>query len=43
MGWHHLALQQYETCIDQLRRELGIVPAAETVELYRRIRTRAPV
>lgn len=43
LGRQHLALHQFETCARQLRRELGIAPARETVELYHRIRARAPV
>lgn len=43
LGWQHLALHQFETCTRQLRRELDIAPALETVELYHRIRARTPV
>jgi len=43
LGRPHLALHQFETCAQQLRRELDMAPARETVELYRRIRARSPV
>jgi DNA-binding SARP family transcriptional activator len=43
LGRPHLALHQFEICAQQLRRELDMAPARETVELYRRIRARAPV
>jgi TolB-like protein len=33
-----LALRQYKTCRDFLRRELGVEPDAETQDFYRRIR-----
>ena len=33
-----LALRQYKTCREILRRELGVEPDAETQDLYRRIR-----
>lgn len=37
-GQHSLALQQYQTCEQILRRELGVDPQPETVGLYKRIR-----
>jgi DNA-binding SARP family transcriptional activator len=43
LGQPHLALRQFETCAGQLRRELGMPPAAETVELQDRIRARSAV
>ena len=43
MGRPQAAVQQFETCIDQLRRERGMAPADETVDLYERIRARSPV
>jgi DNA-binding SARP family transcriptional activator len=41
LGRPHLALHQFEVCIRQLRRDLDIVPAPETVKLYDRIRARS--
>lgn len=43
LGRPHLALHQYEICSQELRRELGMAPAGETVDLYDRIRSRLPV
>jgi DNA-binding SARP family transcriptional activator len=43
LGRPHLALRQYELCSRQLRRELGMPPARETVELYGKIRARAVI
>jgi DNA-binding SARP family transcriptional activator len=43
MGRPQAAVQQFEVCADQLRRELGMAPADETVDLYERIRSRSPV
>jgi len=43
LGRPQEAIRQYETCAEELRRELGMTPAAETVELYERIRARSPV
>ncbi|WP_306206430.1 bacterial transcriptional activator domain-containing protein [Actinoplanes sp. RD1] len=37
------AIRQFERCVGQLRRELGMAPAAETIDLYQRIRSRTPV
>jgi DNA-binding SARP family transcriptional activator len=43
MGRPQAAVHQFEVCTDQLRRELGMTPAHETVDLYERIRSRSPV
>lgn len=43
MGRPQAAVHQFEICTDQLRRELGMAPAHETVDLYERIRSRSPV
>jgi DNA-binding SARP family transcriptional activator len=43
MGRPQAAVHQFEICTDQLRRELGMTPAHETVDLYERIRSRSPV
>jgi DNA-binding SARP family transcriptional activator len=43
MGRPQAAVQQFEICTDQLRRELGMAPDHETVDLYERIRSRSPV
>jgi DNA-binding SARP family transcriptional activator len=40
---HHLALRQYQTCVDALRSELNVDPAPATTELYERLRRREPV
>jgi DNA-binding SARP family transcriptional activator len=37
---HHLAMRQYQVCVDALRSELDIDPAPATSELYDRIRRR---
>ena len=36
-GQRHLAVRQYQTCMEALREELDLTPAEETVDLYRRI------
>lgn len=41
LGRPHLAARQFELCSRQLRRELDMPPARETVELYGKIRARA--
>ena len=43
-GQRNAALAQYESCRQALNEELGVEPAAETTELYERIRlaTRGP-
>jgi DNA-binding SARP family transcriptional activator len=43
LGRPHLALRQFELCLRQLREELDMAPAQETVELYSRIRSRSAV
>ncbi len=40
---HHLALRQYQVCVDALRSELDVAPAPATVQLFERIRRREPV
>ncbi len=42
-GQHHLALRQYQTCVDALRTELEVGPALTTTKLYERIRRRERV
>lgn len=42
-GQHHLALRQYQICVDALRAELEVDPALETTQLYERIRHRERV
>ena len=37
-GQRHLALRQYQTCVEMLRKELDIEPAATTIALYEKIR-----
>jgi DNA-binding SARP family transcriptional activator len=39
----HLALYQYQVCVEALRSELQVEPAPETTELYHRIRRREQV
>ena len=39
-GQYHLALRQYQTCVEALRSELGLEPAPATTQLYTRIRQR---
>jgi DNA-binding SARP family transcriptional activator len=43
LGRPHLAVRQFEICSRQLRQELKMAPARETVDLYGRIRARAAV
>jgi DNA-binding SARP family transcriptional activator len=43
LGQQHLALRQYQTCVEALESELGVVPAATTTQLYERIRQREAV
>jgi DNA-binding SARP family transcriptional activator len=38
-GQRHLAVRQYQTCVQALNEELGLTPSEETVALYRRITT----
>ena len=42
-GQLHLALRQYRICVEALRAELGIDPAAETIALHEQIRRRESV
>lgn len=42
-GQHHLALRQYQMCVEALRSELQVEPAPETTQLYNRIRRREQV
>jgi DNA-binding SARP family transcriptional activator len=37
-GQDHMALRQYQACVEALRLELEVEPAPETVQLYNRIR-----
>jgi DNA-binding SARP family transcriptional activator len=39
-GQRHLALRQYQACVDALRIELDVEPAPTTMQLYERIRRR---
>jgi DNA-binding SARP family transcriptional activator len=38
-GQRHLAVRQYQTCMQALREELDLTPSEETVALYRCITT----
>ena len=40
LGQHHLAMRQFDKCVDALSRELDIVPDTATVDLFERIRRR---
>jgi len=40
LGYIQLAIRQYHICREELRRELSVLPATSTVELYDRIRRR---
>jgi DNA-binding SARP family transcriptional activator len=42
-GQNHLALRQYQVCVEALQMELDVEPAPETTHLYKRIRRREPV
>lgn len=42
-GQPHLALYQYQVCVEALRGELQVEPAPETTQLYNRIRRREHV
>ena len=42
-GQPHLALYQYQICVEALRGELQVEPAPETTQLYNRIRRREQV
>jgi DNA-binding SARP family transcriptional activator len=37
-GQYHLALRQYQNCVEALQVELAVVPAQETKQLYEQIR-----
>jgi DNA-binding SARP family transcriptional activator len=39
-GQSHLALRQYQTCVEALRTELDVDPSPATVQLYEQIRRR---
>lgn len=43
LGQHHLAMRQFNKCVDALARELDIGPDAATVDLFERIRRREVV
>jgi DNA-binding SARP family transcriptional activator len=38
-GQRHLAVRQYQTCVEVLKQELDLMPSEETVTLYRHITT----
>ena len=38
-GQRHLAVRQYQTCVEALKEELDLAPSEETVTLYRHITT----
>jgi DNA-binding SARP family transcriptional activator len=42
-GQQHLALRQYQTCVEALRSELDVEPSPTTIQLYERIRRREQV
>jgi len=42
-GQQHLALRQYQACVEALRAELDVEPARATTQLYNRIRQRERV
>lgn len=39
-GQYHLALRQYQICVEALRAELDVEPRTETIQLHERIRRR---
>jgi DNA-binding SARP family transcriptional activator len=39
-GQYHLALRQYQTCVEALHAELNVEPAPETMQLYEKVRQR---
>lgn len=43
LNQHHLALRQYQACVDALHTELNVAPASTTRQLYERIREREDV
>jgi DNA-binding SARP family transcriptional activator len=42
-GQHHLALRQYQACVEALRAELDTGPESATTQLYERIRRGKPI
>ena len=42
-GQYHLALRQYQICVEALRVELEVKPAPETIQLYNCIRSREDI
>jgi DNA-binding SARP family transcriptional activator len=42
-GQPYLALRQYHLCVETLKKELDVTPAATTTRLYERIRHRERV
>jgi two-component SAPR family response regulator len=40
-GQRHLAVRQYQACVEALKQELNLTPSEETVTLYRHITTTA--
>ena len=42
-GQHHLALRQYQACVEALRDELNVEPDPATTQIYERIRRREQV
>jgi DNA-binding SARP family transcriptional activator len=42
-GQRHLALRQYQICVEALRTELEVDPTSETTQLYEQIRRRERV
>jgi DNA-binding SARP family transcriptional activator len=42
-GQHHLALRQYQSCVEALRQELDVEPSPATMQLYERVRQRESV
>lgn len=42
-GHHHMALRQYQLCVEALQRELEVAPDEATQALYAQIRQRRPV
>jgi len=43
LGQHHLAMRQFNKCVDVLSRDLDIGPDAATIDLFERIRRRESV
>jgi DNA-binding SARP family transcriptional activator len=42
-GQYHLALRQYQLCVEALHAELDVKPATETIKLFEHIRRRERV